>query len=219
MGCTITAEDNGFEKTADYEQIKESTYIATCIQVIDLGTQKNYFFGKDKPDAKKKAAEYKKEIMFVFELDELMQDGRPFFITATYEKVFYKTDKSNAKNSLQYLLEKWRGKECTPDELKRFNLSNVLGVPCNMTVKLKDKPDTKGRYWPLIEAVSSLRKPKEAVPPINELVDFGINDIDDAELFAKVHPLGQYKIKESKEGKAYFLGIHDVDPEEPGEAF
>jgi hypothetical protein len=210
MGCTITLEDNGFEKTNNYENVKEATYIATCIQIVDLGTQKNFFFGKDKPDAKKPAPEYKKEIMLVFELDELMQDGRPFTINATYEKTFYKTDRSTAKNSLLYLLEKWRGKEFTAEELKRFDMSNVLGKACSMTIKLK-APDAKGKQWPVIEAVSVLRKQTDAPTPTNPLVDFGIEDMRNPEIFTLLWPWVQNKVKESIEGHAYFEGIEESE--------
>ena len=68
MGATAHGNT---QSTKDYEVPEPATYPGRCIGVIELGTIDSEYQGK----AKKKT-----EIMLLFELSELMEDGRPFVV-------------------------------------------------------------------------------------------------------------------------------------------
>lgn len=198
MGA-VTSGSNS-EATKSYERCEAGVFAGRCIQVVELGTHKNTH-PKAEPNS------YKKELMIIWELAELMQDGRPFTVN------WRGTNSLNEKSALYKMLIGWRGKPFTPEQLNKFALSNILDKTCMLNVALTEKGYNK--------VVSVMPLPKGMAVPdrANDLVDFGINDMDDKELFAKLWPYVANIIKDSKEGRAYFDGVHDVDPEEEGEAF
>lgn len=196
MGATTSAGNT--EATKSYERPSAGVYAARCIQVVELGTHDTEFKGEIKQ---------RKELMIVWELAELMQDGRPFTVN------WRGTNSLNEKSALYKMLIGWRGKPFTPEQLNKFELSNILDKTCMINVGLTEKGYSK--------VVSVMPLPKGMAVPerANDLVDFGINDMDDKDIFGKLWPYVQNIVKDSKEGKAYFEGIHDSDPEEEGEAF
>ena len=189
-------------ETKTYERADSGVYAARCIQVVELGTHDNEYKGEVKQ---------RKELMIVWELAELMQDGRPFTVN------WRGTNSLNEKSGLYKMLVGWRGKAFTPQELAKFELKNILDKLC--MVNVTKETSKAGKEYNKMVSVMPLPKGMTVPERANELVDFGINDMDDKELFALLWPWVQNIVKDSKEGKAYFEGIHDVDPEEEGEAF
>jgi len=107
----------------DFKPIPEGTYIATCVRVIDLGTQITTFQGADK---------LQRKVLIAWEVpDEMVEfDGerRPALIMQRY------TASLSDKATLRKHLEAWRGRRFTEDELKGFDLKNVLGKACQLQV-------------------------------------------------------------------------------------
>lgn len=107
----------------DFKPLPEGTYIATCIRLIDLGTQVSTYKGVDK---------LQRKVLVVWEVPEHLVefDGeeRPALIMQRY------TASLSDKAILRAHLEAWRGRRFTPDELRGFDLKNVLGKPCQIQV-------------------------------------------------------------------------------------
>jgi hypothetical protein len=107
----------------DFKPIPEGAYIATCVRLIDLGTQITTFQGADK---------LQRKVLIAWEVpDEMVEyDGetRPALIMQRYTASL--SDKAN----LRQHLEAWRGRRFTDDELRGFDLKNVLGKPCQIQV-------------------------------------------------------------------------------------
>ena len=108
----------------DFQQAPVGTHIAICDRIIDLGTQEKNFNGD---------ISYKHEVMIEWELpNELMEEGQkagqPFVVSKFY------TFSINEKANLRHDLVSWRGRDFTKGELDGFELANILGKPCTITI-------------------------------------------------------------------------------------
>jgi hypothetical protein len=116
-------EDNGGE----FERAPSGMHLARCYRVVDLGTQKSEYMGQVK---------YLHKIMLAWELhvrDDsgaslMMRDGRPFSIFKNY------TLSWSEKANLRLDLQSWRGKPFSQEEMRRFDLKNILGAWCMINV-------------------------------------------------------------------------------------
>jgi hypothetical protein len=116
----------------EFEHPTPGTVRAVCTRVVDLGTQEtNGQTGKKK----------NRKVMLSWEIDEAMADGRPFLVSERYNVNI------NPKAWLGQLLESWRGKPFTDEQLESFNLSAVLGSSCLLTIV------RKGDYTNVIAAI------------------------------------------------------------------
>lgn len=201
MGATSTAGNT--TETKNYERIEAGVYSARCFACIELGTHRSEFKGEVKD---------KKEIMIIWELNELMEDGRPFTVN------WRGTNSLNEKGNLFKMLSGWRGKSFTPDELHKFEMKNILDKCCMLNV---GKETSKaGKEYNKVITVMPLPKGMTVPPLVNPLVDFGIGDMGTPE-FDKLYPWIQNVVRDSHEGQKFFLGLNN-EPEPPiddGEAF
>jgi hypothetical protein len=144
----------------DFKPIPEGAYIATCVRLIDMGTQITTFQGADK---------LQRKVLVVWEVPEEMVefDGeqRPALIMQRY------TASLSDKATLRKHLEAWRGRRFTDDELKGFDLKNVLGKPCQIQVIHSEN----GAY---ANIASIMAMPKGATPPdiYHPLVNFSLDE-------------------------------------------
>ena len=153
-----------------------------------------------------------KKILFMWELpDERIEvDGQdlPRAISETY------TLSLNEKASLRKMLESWRGKPFTPEELQGFSLSKVLGAPCMVSTVQAEK--SNGDKFAKVSAVSKLPKmmaKPEAVE--NPLVMFDISNTDcPLSEMSKLPEWVQKRIMESDEYKQRTSGEIVSTPEE-----
>jgi hypothetical protein len=145
---------------ADFELIPAGAHVAVCCTVAFLGWHKTEYKGKTAVKAK---------TAFTWELvNEKMKDGKPF----TISKVF--TDSLHKKADMRAMLESWRSRVFSDEELKGFEITKVLGKACSVTVIHSEKDgDTKAR----VSAVSSLTKgtakPDGINPPLYYTVEKG----------------------------------------------
>ena len=96
-------------------------------------------------------------VRLVWQIDQLGPDGQPFVISKKY------TASLHEKASLRHDLESWRGRHFTPEELKGFDLENVLGANCQIQIVHTKKPD--GRTFANVLSIVPIAKgqPKMAV--------------------------------------------------------
>ena len=112
-------------------------HLARCYRVIDLGTQKTEFQGQVKLLPK---------ILVQFEIhgeDEsgqklITSKGEPMSIAKTF------TLSLAEKSTLRKDLSSWRGRDFTKEELRGFELKNILGVWAMLSVvKTTDRKSTR----------------------------------------------------------------------------
>ena len=137
----------------DYEYPEVGTYIATCRQIIDLGTQENDYQG---------AKTYPHQILMGWELNENMSDGRPFVVSKFY------TASLNEKANFRKDLISWRGRDFTQEELGGFDPRNILGAPCMLTLTTNEKGKIK------VSSVAKIVKGMSPPPLVNPKVYFSL---------------------------------------------
>lgn len=154
------------KKSEGSPPIEAGTYPAVCYSVIDLGTQYNEYWGKSSP-----------QIVITWEIQSLRieyeKDGEkregPRVISKTYTNVLHE------KSNLYKDLLSWRGKPFTVEEAEGFDVSNVLGANCILTIINVEK---NGRTYANIAGVSKLMTGLPKKQPENELVKFDITDTE-----------------------------------------
>ena len=118
------AKDTG---GGDFTPAPVGTHVARCYRIIDIGTQHGEYQGK--PNARN-------QVLVFWELPnesyEYEHDGKreskPFTVSKFY------TNSLNEKATLRADLESWRGRAFTEEELQGFDLENIIGKPCMVTV-------------------------------------------------------------------------------------
>lgn len=129
------------DKGGEFEMPEPGSYGSICHQLIDIGTQETEWLGKKGS---------KRQIILGWEMDEPMEDGRPFVVSRFY------TASLSENATLRAHLAAWRGRDFTPEELGGFDPKNLLGKPCLLSLVKNDKGKVK------VDSVA--RMPKGMVP-------------------------------------------------------
>ncbi len=134
--------------TANYSPCPAGAYLARCILIADLGTVQTDWQGQTK---------HARKVLLSWEIldDEARRDdGEPFILSKRY------TASLHEKAALRKDLASWRGRDFTAEELAGFDLKNILGQPCMLSVVHQDKD---GRTFANIAAI--MKTPKGSAPP------------------------------------------------------
>lgn len=144
----------------EFKQIEPGVYIATCYKLIDIGTQIGEYQGK-------KTARHQVIIGFEFP-DEKIEggeyDGQPFSLSK-----FYSLSLSEKANLRKDLIS-WRGKPFTEQELARFDLTAIVGKPCQIQVIHNDKDKA------IINSIMAMPKKMDAPKQINPTLIFDLDN-------------------------------------------
>jgi hypothetical protein len=144
----------------DFQQAPAGNHVARCIKLTDLGTQHGEYQGQ--PNVRN-------QVLVTWELcNEQMTDGKPFIVSHFY------TNSLNEKATLRAHLEAWRGRQFSEAEVKSFDLMNIIGKPCMVTVVMNDKGKAR------VASVASMPKGIPAPEPVNKLSAFWIDEWDQA---------------------------------------
>ena len=172
----------------------EGVHLALCTRIIDLGTQESQLY-----------ANRQHKVMFTWEIpdDTVMVDGeeKPKLISKEY------TLSLNEKATLRGHLEAWRGKQFTDEELKGFDLYNVLGKACQIQVLRNE------RGYANISAIMALPKAVSMPQPSGELIFFDLSSENCLPLLEKLPEWVRDKIKASPEYGALIRGQADISDE------
>ena len=179
MSLTVNAGSGG---GGDFEQCPAGSFAARCYQIIDLGHQTFEWKGEAKVAPK---------VRITWELNEMMQDGRPFSISREYTASI--GDKANLRKDL----EAWRGRPFTATELQNFSLENVLGAPCLLGVVHKPSKDGS-KVYANVGSIMALPKGMPSPELVNPAVKFDIGTFDQ-KVFDGLSSYVQKKILMSKE--------------------
>lgn len=148
---------------------------AVCTQLIDLGTQP----GSPKfPNPKRK-------VRVAWEVEERMEDGRPFLVFGNY------TLSANEKALFRKLLEGWRGRAYRDGE--EMNPRGIVGRNCLLNLKQNGDYVNVDSAMPLPQGMPILN----AVGP---LLYFDIDAWDDA-VFEQLSEKTQKQILQSPEAR------------------
>lgn len=171
------------EKSGTHTPIPEGVYIGVCARVVDLGTTYSEMFKK-----------FSRKVMISWELpDETIDidgDKLPKMISRDY------TLSLSKKATLRQHLEAWRGKKFTDEELKGFDLVNVMGAGCQLQIVHNDNG------WENVAAIMSLPKGVKKPEVASEKIYFDLTADDARETIHKLPEWVQDKIRESDEWKA-----------------
>jgi hypothetical protein len=143
--------DGGFEITP------EGIHHAVCYGVIDIGTQKSQYNGKEKLQHK---------CVIIWEFKNLRtEDDKPMVISNMY------TVSLDERSNLYKHLKSWRGKSFTTEELEDFDLTALQGKNCMLQV-IHNKKDDKTyanieNIMPIMEDVELIKS--ESSPIVYEL--------------------------------------------------
>jgi len=145
------------------EIVPSGTHIARSYSMIDIGTVEWEWQGETK---------YTQKVRLSFELPHEMRDfggeEKPMVISKEYTKSLH--EKSNLRKDF----ESWRGKSFSNEELKSFDLTSVLGAPCNISII--HETNKKGSEFAKIGGISSMTKGSKCPEQFNENFIFNYED-------------------------------------------
>ena len=164
----------------DFELPTAGAVVGRCYMVADLGTQDTSFKGTPKKTHK---------VLLSWELAELMEDGRPFAISSRYTLSLFD------QAILRQHLESWRGRGFTEAELEGFDVKNVLGAYCMLSIIHNTE---NNKTYANVKGIMPVPKGMDKPQPVNKDVYFDIDTGDIETLPEWV----QNVVKKSDEWKA-----------------
>lgn len=172
------------------ELIPADNYMATCYQMIYIGTVPEEYQGEQKQVPK---------VLLTWEIPAIMkvykEERGPEPAVITKEFSFSMGEKAN----LRKFLSNWRGKAFTNDEAAAFDIAVLLGQPCMLNVIHKTS-EKSGNSYQDVGSASRLPSGIPAPQKINPSLEFDVRDWNQ-EKFDKLPEWLQNKIKTSDEYK------------------
>lgn len=165
----------------NFEIIQEGVYDVVLVGVINIGTVKEFFNGKEK---------FLNKIALLFEFLDLEDEKGRRTMCQDYTASFA------PQSTLRKLLEKWREKPYTDEELKTFDISKLVGQRASLYIENSLKKDGSGKYA-IIDKIKKKRDSNVQEPNIEPFI-LGYNNFD----FSKLDLLPTYmktKIEASPE--------------------
>lgn len=179
-------------KGEGFERCPPGLHLARCYRVIDLGTQKSEYMGESK---------FQRKVMIGWEIHGTneagkslsMNDGRPYSIFKNYTLSW--SDKAKLRQDLQ----SWRGRPFSPEEMRRFDLKNILGAWCMLNVI--EREGQNGNIYSNVNGIApvpSMIKQNGLPQGANKLEIFNLTE-PDMELFNTFSQNLKTKIQSSPE--------------------
>ena len=171
--------------TSSTPPLEAGSYLARCVQIIDLGEQMNELAGK-----------LQRQVMLMFEIPseriEINGEDKPRMISATY------TLSLSDKAKLRSVLESWRGKQFTDEELAAFDLRKVLNTPCLLSVV--EKTSKTGNKYSSIGSISRCMKGVIIPPAETPVYAF---DLDEPGCLGMLEKFPEWVQERVKQGQTY----------------
>jgi hypothetical protein len=162
----IIAENN---KTVR-EPMPAGVYLARCFSMIEIGTVTSEYKGVEKSLKKIRITWEFPEELKVFKEENGEQ---PYVISQEFTLSMYE------KANLRKFLEAWRGKGFTEDQAKAFDVTALLGVPCNISVIHNPSKKDASIVYANIGSISPLKKSEKCPAQINPTFMLSYTDWDD----------------------------------------
>lgn len=148
MSIIVKAPEN-----KEFTPAPEGLHRAVCVDVLDPWTE-------ERPE--RFGGGLVEKTRLVWEIDAAMDDGRPFTVAQFY------TASLHEKAKLRHHLEAWRGRAFTQDELRGFDLENVIGIPCQLQVIHHTTQD--GKVYANVQAIVPNGKGAPALKPSGDYI-------------------------------------------------
>lgn len=174
----ITASDSG--NGNDFKKVPPGCHFAICNMVVDLGVHAVTFQGQSKQQHKIYLRWEVPDERVTYEKDGREIEG-PCSIGAQY------TLSLSEKAKLRPLLENWRGKLFTPDELRGFDITAVAGKPCQIIVQHEQGKDGKV-YAKVTGVMACSKEQRERAKAAKSEVGVVVYSLDDPETNADKLP-------------------------------
>lgn len=153
MGLTLR------EETLNHELVPHGAHVARCFKIVDLGTQRGDYMGKETIHPK---------LVIAWELPKATrQDGQVFTIQKKY------TASLNEKATLRRDLESWRGRVFNDEELACFKLDRLLGHPAMLNIIHREGQN--GTMYAQVASISPLPQGYEPPPALHQPVYFDLD--------------------------------------------
>lgn len=199
----ITASDNGGK---DFKKVPAGCHFAICNMVVDLGIQETTFKGESKSQHQIYLRWEVPDERVSYEKDGETVEG-PCSIGSTY------TLSLSEKANLRKVLENWRGKPFTPDELKGFDVTTIAGKCCQIMVQHKE---SGGKTYANITGVmGTSRDQKERAKSAKSEVGVLVYSLDDHS--GETHERLPKWIKEKLESRIAAPSVKSVSANPGGE--
>ena len=158
MSLTISGEGGG----EALPKLQQGIYLGTCFRIVDLGTTDQEYQGQKSKKTRVQITFEVSEALDPAENKTLMDDGRPFAVSKTYTASLFEMA------ALRKDLQSWRGKSFTEEELKGFDITNLLGCTARIEVGHTAQTDTSPGGNPKI---LSLQRPDGGIQQVQTLAD------------------------------------------------
>ena len=139
----------------EYPKVPTGVHNARCIRVIDLGTQRNDYQGQ---------ITWKRQALIIWELPQQLSNDVPMTISKFY------TLSLHEKSNLSMDLVSWRGRPFTETEKKGFDITKLIGIPCQLNVMHTDSGKER------VSSVMPLGKGAKINEQFHPSVSFSIDD-------------------------------------------
>lgn len=152
----------------DRDPIPTGLHHAVCYGLIDIGTQPAFGSFPSRP-----------KVLFMWELPgetiEFEKDGVTQKLPRAISQKY--TASLSDRGNLRPMLEAWRGRPFTAEELAGFDLKNVVGANCFIGVVHKlGKGKNAGKTYAEVDSVNPLPKGMVKVKPVNPLITFSMDE-------------------------------------------
>jgi hypothetical protein len=174
------------------ELIPAGNYMARCYQMLELGTTTETIEGKT---VRLKKIRIGWELPTELKVFKEGEEAKPYSISEEY------TLSMNEKATLRKMLASWRGKDFTEEEARKFAVTKLLGVPCQLNIIHKPSKKDPSRVYEKIATVSPLMKGVQCPEQVNKTTVLSYSDFDHS-LFESLPDFIKDKIKSSEEYKA-----------------
>ena len=173
--------------------LAEDTYPAVCYALIDLGDQYSATFDK-----------WNRKVVIGWEIigETITIDGEE--VPRTFYNTY--TASLNQKAQLRKDLVSWRGKEFTVEELKGFNLRNIIGVPCMVQIIHRKSADGSKTYANL----GSVTKLPKGFPAPHGKLEPVIYDIEESDP-SMVEDLPAWMGEKIKASRNYQFHLSEIE--------
>lgn len=171
------------------ELIPAGNYIARCYQMIEIGTVLETYKGETKLQKKVRIGWELPEEKRVFHEEKGEQ---PMVISQEY------TLSMSEKANLRKMLASWRGKDFSEDEVKSFDITKLLGVPCMLNVIHRPGKTDPTKTIQVIASVGAIPKSVTAPAQINPNLILSYDNFE-TEVFDKLPDFIKQKMQTSTE--------------------
>jgi hypothetical protein len=167
---TFYVEDTA--PSGDFKPVPAGLHLARCYRIIDIGTQRSEYDGIEK---------LQRKISLFWEFHGKDDEGNPLVTDKGDPLAIFKnyTLSWHEKASLRVDLQNWRNKPFTEVEMKKFDISTILGQWCMLTVV--PRPGKNGKMYSNVKGVApvpSIIKQAGLPQGVNPTQEFRLADPD-----------------------------------------